>query len=476
MDLNERNITRQEHKITRNARAEILKQRGMVLWFTGLSGAGKSTIACEVENALMKNGKTAYLLDGDNVRDGLNSDLGFSDKDRNENIRRISETAALFADAGVITLVSAISPFKEMRSFARKVCGKTGAFAEIYIKAELNTCIKRDPKGLYKKALEGKIPEFTGISSPYEEPEAPEITIDTDSCSPSKAVDEILKYINIIQDLDKITEFSVKAAVEAGKAIMEVYKRDFAVVYKDDRSPLTEADLKADSLIRDALTGRYGEYAILSEETSDDFKRLDNKCCFIVDPLDGTKEFVKKNGEFTVNIAFSYNHKTIMGVILAPALNKLYYAAKGFGAYYENTEENIDFELFPVDKKLNVSKRTDKLVVMQSRSHANEALIDLLELNDEVIGKTIAAGSSLKGCYIAEGIADVYYRTGPTCEWDTAAMQCITEEAGGVFLQLDSTQMLYNRKNTLNEKGFFILNRIENNLKQKSKQTLCKVF
>ncbi|MDF2686021.1 MAG: inositol monophosphatase [Clostridia bacterium] len=467
MNSNEKNITRQEHKISRNVRAEILKQRGMVLWFTGLSGAGKSTIACEVENALMKNGKITYLLDGDNVRYGLNSDLGFSNKDRNENIRRISEAAALFADAGIITLVSVISPFKEMRNFARKVCGKLGAFVEIYVKAELNTCIKRDPKGLYRKALDGTISEFTGISSPYEEPEAPEIIIDTDSCSPSKAVEEILEYINIIQNLDKITEFTIKTAVEAGKVIMDVYQRDFDVAYKDDRSPLTEADLMSDKLIRDALTERYSEYAVLSEETADDFKRLDNKYCFIVDPLDGTKEFVKKNGEFTVNIAFSYNHKTIMGVILSPALNKLYYAAKGLGSYCENVDEDLALELFSNDKKLNVSRRIDKLIVLQSRSHANEALIELLDLNDEVIGKTISAGSSLKGCLIAEGSADIYYRTGPTCEWDTAAMQCIVEEAGGVFLQLDSTQMFYNRKNTLNDKGFFILNRIENKFKTK---------
>lgn len=465
--MNERNITQQEKKLTRKARTDVLKQRGMVLWFTGLSGAGKSTIACELEKTLMDSGKVAYLLDGDNVRYGLNSDLGFSEKDRNENIRRIAEAAALFADAGMITLVSVISPFRELREFARTVCGKTGAFAEIYVKAELNTCIQRDPKGLYKKALDGSIFDFTGISSPYEEPDAPEIIIDTDSCSPEKAVEEILEYIKIIQSLDKITEYSIKTAIDAGKVIMDIYKEDFDVYFKDDRSPVTEADIKADKLIGIKLREKFKEYSVLSEETADDIKRLDNKCCFIVDPLDGTKEFVKKNGEFTVNIAFSYNHKTVMGVIFAPAINKLYYAAKGLGSYYEEVSDDVDLNIFSSDKKIKVSRRTDELIVMQSRSHTNEALLDLLELNAASISKTIASGSSLKGCLIAEGTADIYYRTGPTYEWDTAAMQCVVEEAGGTFLQGDSTLMHYNRKNILNDKGFFILNRIENKFRTK---------
>ncbi len=152
----------------------MLKQKGLVVWFTGLSGSGKSTIAVELEKMLNEAGKAVYRLDGDNIRCGINSDLGFTDEDRNENIRRISEIAALFQDAGMITLVSFISPFRKMRQFAREKAGE-GNFLEVYVNTDLETCMGRDPKGLYKK----KISHFTGKDSAYEEPLDPEIILDT---------------------------------------------------------------------------------------------------------------------------------------------------------------------------------------------------------------------------------------------------------------------------------------------------------
>ena len=157
----------------------MLKQKGVILWFTGLSGSGKSTIANEVSFKLHELGKLSYILDGDNIRHGLNKDLGFSPEDRKENIRRISEVANLFADAGFITITAFISPYRVDRDFCRNLVGE-GRFIEIYAKASLSTCEKRDPKGMYKKVRAGKIKEFTGISAPYEEPLNAEIVIDTD--------------------------------------------------------------------------------------------------------------------------------------------------------------------------------------------------------------------------------------------------------------------------------------------------------
>jgi len=187
-----KNIVWHPHKVSRNDREKIKNQKGVVLWFTGLSGSGKSTIANEVEYLLNKKGFHTYLLDGDNIRHGLNSDLGFDEKDRKENIRRISEVAKLFVDAGLITLTAFISPFIEDRNRAREIVGD---FIEIYIDTPVDECIKRDPKGLYKKALNGEIKNFTGLDSPYEAPENPEIHIKTKNLSPEKAADIIVDYL-----------------------------------------------------------------------------------------------------------------------------------------------------------------------------------------------------------------------------------------------------------------------------------------
>ena len=194
------NVVWHEHKVTRQERESFLKQKGVILWLTGLSGSGKSTIANEVAYELHKMGKLAYVLDGDNIRHGLNKDLGFSPEDRNENIRRISEVAKLFADAGIITLTAFISPYREYRNFCRQLVG-TGRFFEIYTKASIETCEKRDTKGLYKKAKQGLIKDFTGINAPYEEPEKPELIIDTDKETVEESVEKvlaILKKQNII--------------------------------------------------------------------------------------------------------------------------------------------------------------------------------------------------------------------------------------------------------------------------------------
>lgn len=177
-----RNIVRHEGVITRQDRERLLGQRGCVAWFTGLSGSGKSTVARAVEERLTAAGRLVYVLDGDNVRHGLCSDLSFSDADRTENIRRIGHVAALLADAGAIVLTAFISPFRKDRAQVRAVVGDQD-FLEIFIDAPIDVCESRDPKGLYKKARNGEIPDFTGITSPYEPPEQPALQLPTGQLS-----------------------------------------------------------------------------------------------------------------------------------------------------------------------------------------------------------------------------------------------------------------------------------------------------
>lgn len=188
------NIVWHTAAIEKHNRQELNGHKSAVLWFTGLSGSGKSTLANAVEKRLFEMGIRTYTLDGDNVRHGLNKDLGFSAEDRTENIRRIGEVAKLFVDAGIITLTAFISPFRSDRDGVRALMDD-GEFIEIYVKCPLDECEKRDPKGLYKKAREGKIPEFTGISSPYEEPEQPELVVETDKYSLEQSVEFIVQFL-----------------------------------------------------------------------------------------------------------------------------------------------------------------------------------------------------------------------------------------------------------------------------------------
>jgi bifunctional enzyme CysN/CysC len=188
------NVHWQALDVNKKARAELKVQKPAVLWFTGLSGSGKSTIANLVEKALFADGRHTYILDGDNVRHGLNRDLGFTDADRVENIRRVGEASKLFVDAGLIVLVSFISPFKSERRMARELLGE-GEFIEIFVDTPIEICMQRDPKGLYVKAQAGEIKNFTGISSPYELPENPEITVNTANRTPDDCAAEIVAYL-----------------------------------------------------------------------------------------------------------------------------------------------------------------------------------------------------------------------------------------------------------------------------------------
>lgn len=256
-------------------------------------------------------------------------------------------------------------------------------------------------------------------------------------------------------DQKKLLEVMKKLAQEAGEIILDIYGTEFAVDYKEDASPLTMADRRANEHIVGGLRKNFPEYAILSEEMKDDGSRRRNDYCFIVDPLDGTKEFVKRNGQFTVNIALAYRQHPVVGVIFVPVTRDLYYASTETGAWKQDGKSG---EI----TRLQVSNKTDALIWVGSKSHSGEQEKALVEKHQDQIAEVISAGSSIKGCLVAEQKADVYYRFGLTCEWDTAAMHCIAETAGAVIRQMDHTELLYNRENTLNEKGFYIVNREEN--------------
>lgn len=188
------NITWHDHKVSSGERQKLMGHKGAVLWFTGLSACGKSTIANTVDHILHQMGKHTYLLDGDNIRHGLNKNLGFSAEDRAENIRRIGEVAKLFADAGVIALTAFISPYRKDRDAVRALL-PPGQFIEIFVDASIDTCEQRDPKGLYKKARAGEIKGFTGIDDPYEAPEKPELVLDSNNKGIDELAGEVVEYL-----------------------------------------------------------------------------------------------------------------------------------------------------------------------------------------------------------------------------------------------------------------------------------------
>lgn len=256
----------------------------------------------------------------------------------------------------------------------------------------------------------------------------------------------------------KELEAAKRAAVEAGEAIMEIYlaSEHIEVEYKGEDMPLTKADKAANLRIVRHLKESFPQYAILSEEMKDDLSRLENDYCFIVDPLDGTKEFIKRNGQFTVNIALAYQHTSVMGVIYVPVSGELYYACQGKGAYRQEKDGST--------QQLHVSGNTDilSLRAVVSNSHGCAEMDQLL--SKYKLTDFVKVGSSLKGCMVASGQADIYYRFNPTMEWDTAAMQCIAEEAGAIFRQMDGTAMTYNREDSRNSKGFYIINHEDNRL------------
>ena len=251
-------------------------------------------------------------------------------------------------------------------------------------------------------------------------------------------------------NLEKELIVAKSLALDAGKRILEIYElNEQDVMIKQGKSPVTKADLESNKIIITGIQFFFPDHGILSEETIDDKERLNKDFVWIIDPLDGTKEFIKRNGEFTVNIALTYKGRPVLGVIYAPVLDQLFYASLNKGAFVQERREK--------ERKINVSKRIElnKFILIISRSHASEKIEKIIDkIRFSEIKKK---GSSLKGCMIANGDADVYYRTGPTNEWDVCAFDILIKEAGGKVTDLEGNELKYNKKNTLIN-GFLVSN------------------
>lgn len=257
---------------------------------------------------------------------------------------------------------------------------------------------------------------------------------------------------------EKELEIAIKAAKAAAIRILSVYHQGVVVKTKQDDTPVTRADMEANELICHDLKVAYPEYGILSEEFVDDLDRLEKEYCWIVDPLDGTKEFIKMNDEFSINIALAKDREVVMGLIYMPVFDELYYAIKGQGSFTMGPKGEL--------RKIRVSKRSHRLRALKSRSHHASRYTELLEANKGNIAVIRCVGSAYKGCLIAKGDFDLYYNYGKTMVWDTASMDLIITEAGGYFAQTDGSPFEYNVKNTMNKKGFMILNKKENCLQR----------
>ena len=254
---------------------------------------------------------------------------------------------------------------------------------------------------------------------------------------------------------DKELKYLIESSRIASKNIMNYYTKGFHTEYKEDDSPVTEADKTSDALIRDFLKKYFPSYSFLTEESKDDKSRLNNDFVFIIDPLDGTEDFVHKDGQFTVNIALCYKHEIVVGVINVPATNEIYYATKNKGAYKIDQNGNLS--------KLHVSDKVNDLTCFTSIYHLKENELAMIDKHKDKITNVIKKGSSLKACLIAEGLGEISYRLSKgTKERDTAAFDIIVREAGGLVLKPDGKPMIYNRENVYNDEGYVIVNRIEN--------------
>ena len=262
--------------------------------------------------------------------------------------------------------------------------------------------------------------------------------------------------MNINEELLKISNISV----EAGRIILDYYNKNLNITFKADESPLTQADLASNKLITDTIKKITPNIPILSEEEFIEWDvRKEWKKYWLIDPLDGTKEFIKKNGEFTVNIALIENNRPILGVIYAPASNELYFAKKNFGSYKILTSKQLN--TLDNAKKISIKiNKTNKVKIIGSRSHSNPILQKWVSKNFNDF-QILQKGSSLKFCLIAEGFADIYPRFGPTSEWDIAAGHIILEEAGGKLKSIDNKEILYNEKEDILNPNFFAYNNID---------------
>lgn len=254
---------------------------------------------------------------------------------------------------------------------------------------------------------------------------------------------------------EKELQEAINAGLKAKEKIMEIYAKGFDVEIKEDNSPVTIADKAADEIIRNYLHEKFPTHAFLTEESTDSKDRLSNDFVWIVDPVDGTKDFVARDGQFTTNIALAYKHELVVGVVIAPALDEIYFASKGNGSYFQKIGEK------PV--RIHVNDKLDDLTVLTSVFHFTKEEQDLIEKHGDKIKHVMKRGSSLKPCAIAHGLAEITFRSSPnTKEWDTAACQIVVTEAGGIFVEPNGNEIKYNREDVYNRNGYVVANRKEN--------------
>lgn len=254
---------------------------------------------------------------------------------------------------------------------------------------------------------------------------------------------------------EKELQVALEAAKKTIPTILEIYNsKELGVEIKEDNSPVTKADKAADKIIREYLHEHFPSYALLTEESVDDKSRLENDYVWIVDPIDGTKEFVAHSDEFTVNIGLAYKHETVLGVIIIPVTGEIYYASKGHGAFYQKDGKTF---------KIHCNSRVNDITTLVSRFHSNADEQAMIKKHSDRIKHQKVVGASIKGCVIAKGDAEMSYRfSSNTKEWDTCAMQAIVEEAGGLILKFDGTPIRYNREDVYNRGGYVICNCKEN--------------
>ena len=252
-------------------------------------------------------------------------------------------------------------------------------------------------------------------------------------------------------------EVALNAVNSVRNLILDIYNsNDLGVEIKEDNSPVTRADKVADKKIREILSTAFPLYSLLTEESVDDKSRLQNDYVWIVDPIDGTKDFVAKNDQFTVNIGLSYKHKAVLGVILIPVSGEIYYAAEGLGAFYLK-----DKNATPV--KIHCNNKVRDVTTLVSNFHSNQTEMDMIEKHKDIIKHQLKVGATIKGCLIARGDAEMSYRfSSNTKEWDTCAMQVLVEQAGGYLLRFDGEPIRYNREDVYNRDGYIICNVKEN--------------
>lgn len=435
-----------------------MTSKGFCVWFTGLPCSGKTTLSALLARKLSELGRNVILLDGDAVRTYISSGLGFSKEDRITNNLRVGRIALEHIKNNSIVICALVSPYESARKLVRDMIGED-RFMLVYLNTPREICEKRDTKGMYAKARRGEIKGFTGVDDPYEPPLYADLVFDTSLTSPEDIIMRILDYLALKDFIfDPLSRVDIRdiigIAKEAGERILEVYRTSFTIKNKIDNSPLTTADYLSHEIISKRLKNIYPAIPVLSEEGKGiSYEVRKNWQYFwLIDPLDGTKEFIKRNGEFTVNIALINRHKPVLGVIYAPAKNILYFAKRGKGAFKLVADGNTQ------NIRLNGKSDDKGLRAVVSRSHSNQELEEYL--NKLNIKERISTGSSLKFCLVAEGKADIYPRIGTTMEWDTAAGQIIVEEAGGKVVEFATGNPLTYNKKSLKNPSFIVIGQI----------------